>query len=114
MPLIENIYLAIIIASIATFICRGSGVFFSTKLKPDSNLLEFIKCISIGIIVAVIVKIILFPEGLLNQSTIQSRLLGVITLILSYFVFKKNILLSTLLGTIIFYISNILATKLVF
>lgn len=105
----ENIYLAIIIASIATFLCRSLGVFFSTKLRPDSNIFELIKCISIGVIVAVIVKIVLFPVGLLNESPIYSRLFGVIILILSYFLFKKNILMSTLLGTIIFYISNIMS-----
>ena len=104
----ENIYIAIIIASIATYICRTSGVFFSTRLKVESNIFELIKCISIGVIIAVIARIILFPVGLLEASPINSRLIGVFFLFISYFLFKKNILLSTILGTTSFFLSNYL------
>ena len=103
----ESIYSAIIIASIATYICRSLGVFSSTRLSIDSDLFELIKCISIGVIVAVIAKIILFPVGLLEESPIHSRITGVIVLITTYFLFKKNILLSTIMGALTFYISNL-------
>ena len=108
----ENIYIAIIVASIATYICRCSGVFFSTRLKVDSNVFELIKCISIGVIIAVIVRIILFPVGLLDTSPLYSRLIGVSILLFTYFLFNKNILLSTILGTFSFFLSNYLHTLL--
>ncbi len=105
----ENIYIAIIIASIATYICRGLGVFSSSRLSVDSDLFELIKCISIGVIVAVIARIILFPVGLLEASPVYSRIIGVITLLFIYFVFNRNILLSTVMGAISFYFSNLLS-----
>ena len=57
----ENIYIAILVASIATYTCRCLGVIFSKRLKVESDLFELIKCISIGVIVAVIARIIFFP-----------------------------------------------------
>ena len=104
----KNIYIAIIVASIATYICRFSGVFFSTRLRVDSDLFELVKCISIGVIIAVIVRIILFPVGLLDNSPLYSRLIGVSLLLFTYFLFKRNILLSTILGTFSFFLSNYL------
>ena len=64
----ENILLAILVSAIATYLCRFFGVLFSKKLKIDSWLFDWIKCISIGIIVAVISKIIFFPEGRIGNG----------------------------------------------
>ena len=104
----ENVYIAILVASIATFLCRFSGVFFSSKLEISGRFIELIKCISIGIIVAVIAKLIIFPVGLLNSSLLLSRIIGVTTLFLTFYIFKGNVFLSTAFGTISFYIFDIL------
>ena len=69
----QTIVLAIIVSAIATYFCRSMGVLFSSRLRIDSWIFDWIKCISIGIIVAVISKIIIFPEGIL-KSTSQRRI----------------------------------------
>ena len=67
---------------------------------------DWIKCISIGIIVAVISKIIIFPEGILENTSQISRFLATICLIITYYFLGKNILLSVSLGTALFTILN--------
>ncbi|MDA9558421.1 AzlD domain-containing protein [Alphaproteobacteria bacterium] len=98
----ENILLAILVSAIATYLCRFFGVLFSKKLKIDSWLFDWIKCISIGIIVAVISKIIFFPEGILEKTSDTSRILASFLLIIVFYISKKNILLSVILSTIFF------------
>ena len=102
----EQIFLAITVSSIATFFCRSLGVFFSSKLKENSWIFDWIKCISIGIIVAVISKIIFFPEGILEGTSKLSRVLSPFSLVIIYYLIKKNILISVSLGTALFTFLN--------
>ena len=102
----EQIFLAIAVSSIATFFCRSLGVIFSVKLKQDSWIFDWIKCISIGIIVAVISKIIFFPEGILEDTSKISRVFSTLSLMIIYYLIKKNILISVSLSTAIFTFLN--------
>ena len=104
--IIENIYTSLIVAAIATYFCRFMGVIFSSRLSPEGWLFDWIKCISIGIIVAVISKIIFFPEGFLEETSNFSRIISTISLLIIYFLFKRNILLAVILSTTIFTILN--------
>lgn len=102
----ENILLAILVSSIATYLCRFFGVICSKKLKLNSKLFDWIKCVSIGIIVAVISKIIFFPEGILEATESFSRFISTILLIITFYISKKNILISVTLSTVFFTIIN--------
>ena len=55
----ENIYYAILLAAIATYLCRVFGLLFSKKIDINSSFFTLIEYISIGIIISVIAKIIL-------------------------------------------------------
>ena len=98
----ENIYIAILVAAIATYLCRASGVVFSKKIDIKSNFFIWIEYISIGVIISVITKLIIFPEGILNQTNLASRLITIVFLLIIYYITKKNILLS-LISSIIFF-----------
>ena len=102
----ENIYIAILIASIATYVCRAAGVIFSKKLNVNSDLFNWIECISMGIIISVISKIIFFPEGLLVETSLLNRILTILFLLIIFFISKKNILISLVSSTIFFTLIN--------
>tara|TARA_B100001741_G_C16256703_1_gene461043 strand:- start:190 stop:513 length:324 start_codon:yes stop_codon:yes gene_type:complete len=102
----ENIYNAIILASIATYVCRAAGVVFSKKLNVNSDLFNWIECISMGIIISVISKIIFFPEGMLTETALINRILTILFLLIIYFISKKNILISLVSSTIFFILIN--------
>ena len=102
----ENIYIAILLASIATYLCRSSGVIFSKKINIHSGFFKWIEYISMGIIISVITKIIFFPEGILNLTSLSSRLTTILFLIIIYYLSKKNILLSLISSTIFFALIN--------
>ena len=100
------IYFSIFLASIATYCCRAFGIFSAKNVSVDSAIFQWIKCISVGIISAVIAKIILFPAGLLAETSLSSRLFSTGVAIAIYFLFKKNMLLSIFVSTMTFIIIN--------
>ena len=100
----ENIYIAILLAALATYFSRASGVFFSKKIHLDSKLFTLIRYISVGVIVAIISRIILFPKGILSESLDWTRYFSVFILVTSYFLLKKNVILSSILACVVFYI----------
>ncbi len=102
----ESIILAITVSALATYFCRSLGVAFSSSLSEKSWLFDWIKCISIGIIVAVISKIIFFPEGILEDTTNIARIAATACLLISYYLIGKNILLSVCLSTVLFTFLN--------
>ena len=84
------IYFSIFLASVATYCCRAFGIFSAKNVSVDSAIFQWIKCISVGIISAVIAKIILFPAGLLAETSFSSRLFSTGVAIAIYFLFKKK------------------------
>ncbi len=98
----QFIYLSLVIASVATYLCRALGVKLSNKISIQSRFFDWIECISIGIIIAVISKIIFFPEGILKETYLNTRVTSIFILLVLYYIFKKNILISLVLTTIVF------------
>ncbi len=102
----ENIYYAILLAAIATYLCRVFGLLFSKKIDINSSFFTLIEYISIGIIISVIAKIIFYPEGMLGQTTLEARITTIFFLLIIYFLTKKNILFSLISSTFFFAFIN--------
>lgn len=102
----NTIYTAIFLATCATFLCRALGVFCAKNINTDSPAFSWIKCVSIGIISAVIAKIILFPVGILSETEAESRVISTLVTLLVYFLFKKNVIFGIFAGVITFLLIN--------
>ena len=100
------IYTAIFMATCATYLCRAMGVFSAKNINVNSPIFNWIKCVSIGIISAVISKIILFPAGILSKTEPESRIIATIVTLLAYFLFKKNVIFGIFAGVTTFLIIN--------
>jgi len=102
----NTIYTAIFIATCATYLCRVMGVFSAKNINTDSPVFNWIKCVSIGIISAVIAKIILFPVGILSETESESRVIATLVTLLVYFLFKKNVIFGIFAGVVTFLLIN--------
>ena len=98
----NTIYIAIFLATCATYLCRAMGVFSAKNINTNSPVFNWIKCVSIGIISAVISKIILFPSGILSETESESRIVATIVTLLAYFLFKKNVIFGIFAGVTTF------------
>ncbi|CAO6131757.1 COG4392 Predicted membrane protein [Candidatus Pelagibacterales bacterium] len=100
------IYTAILISAAATYLSRFLGVLSSKYVNEEGKLFKFVSCISYGILSALIARIFIHPVGVLEQSSTFIRIFVAGLTIVVLFLSKKNVLLSSFFGIILFGILN--------
>ena len=66
----SNIILVILVTSLATYLSRFLGVISSEKMDIKSKIFRWFNCIAYAILAALIARMIIFPAGVLSESTI--------------------------------------------
>ena len=62
-----NIFLAILVTSLATYISRFLGVVTSKKIKETSKIFKWFNCLAYSTLSALLARIIIFPAGALAE-----------------------------------------------
>ncbi|NRP73580.1 hypothetical protein ILFOPFJJ_04488 [Ensifer psoraleae] len=84
-------YVFIAIAGwLATDIWRWLGVLAGKRLREDSEALNWVRAVATALVAAVIAKLILYPNGVLEQSPLWLRL-GAVALGAIAFFFARQI-----------------------
>ena len=97
----QIIILAIIATSLATFISRFMGALTSEKVSVKSNLFQWFNCVAYSTLAALLGRMIIFPAGVLDESTLIERVF-VLVICISVFIFsKKNLVIPTILSAIL-------------
>ena len=100
------IYFAILLTAVATYLPRFLGVFSSDFVNEEGKLFKLVSCISYGILAALIARIFIHPVGALEQTSTFIRIFVAGITIVVLFISKKNVLLSSFFGIILFGILN--------
>ena len=69
-------WLTIFLAAFATFSWRFSGLMLSDYIQPDSLLMKWINCVAYAMVAAVLMRILVFPNGVLATTSLDYRLAG--------------------------------------
>ena len=101
-----NIVYAILVTSLATFLSRFLGAVTSEGIKETSKLFKWFNCLAYATLAALIARTIIFPAGILIESTYSSRLIVVILSLLIFFISKKNYIYPTIFSAICMAIIN--------
>ena len=102
----SNIILVILVTSLATYLSRFLGVISSEKMDIKSKIFRWFNCIAYAILAALIARMIIFPAGVLSESSIFIRLLVLGGAILLFILTKKNLVYPTVLSAILLIILN--------
>ena len=102
----SNIILVILVTSFATYLSRFLGVISSEKMDIKSKIFRWFNCIAYAILAALIARMIIFPAGVLSESSIFIRLLVLGGSILLFILTKKNLVYPTVLSAIILTLLN--------
>ena len=81
--------LAIIVTSIATYISRFLGVLSSEKISETSKIFRWFNCLAYSTLAALISKIVIFPSGILIETSYLLRFIVIITSILIFYFSKR-------------------------
>ena len=101
-----NIVYAILVTSLATFLSRFLGVISSQGIKESSKLFRWFNCLAYATLAALIARTIIFPAGILIESTYSSRLIVVLLSLFIFFISKKNYIYPTIFSAICMAIIN--------
>tara|TARA_E500000331_G_C17093623_1_gene642214 strand:- start:571 stop:894 length:324 start_codon:yes stop_codon:yes gene_type:complete len=101
-----SVVLAILVTSIATFSSRFLGVVSSEGIKETSKLFRWFNCLAYATLAALIARTIIFPAGVLVDSTYSSRLIVVLLSLFVFFISKKNYIYPTIFSAICMAIIN--------
>jgi len=102
----SNIFLIIIVTSLATYLSRFLGVLTSEKIKETSKIYRWFNCLAYSTLAALIARLIIFPSGALLETSYLIRLNILIISILIFFLGKKNLVYPTVFSAIILYLLN--------
>ena len=91
-----NIFLSIIVTSIATYLSRFLGVVSSVKINETSKIFRWFNCLAYATLAALIARTIIFPAGVLIETSYLSRFLVIILSLIIFFISKKNYVYPTI------------------
>ena len=101
-----NILFAIIVTSLATYSSRLFGVLTSEKINENSKIYRWFNCLAYSTLAALISRILIFPNGILGETSYLIRIIVILFSILIFYFTKKNLVYPTVFSAIILYIIN--------
>jgi hypothetical protein len=66
--------LILMAGALGTFLCRGLGVFFAGRIDPNGEFFQWVSCVTYAMIAGLTVRLIVFPQGLLETMPLGLRL----------------------------------------
>ncbi len=69
-------WLIIFLAALATFGWRFSGLILADYIKSDSIVMRWVNCIAYAMVASVLMRLLVFPGGVLATTSLDHRLAG--------------------------------------
>ena len=85
-----SIVYAILATSLATFLSRFLGVISAEGIKETSKIFRWFNCLAYATLAALIARTIIFPAGILIDTSYYCRFVVVIFSIFIFFITNKN------------------------
>ena len=95
-----SVVLAILVTSLATFSSRFLGVISSEGIRETSKLFRWFNCLAYSTLAALIARTVIFPVGILTDTSYLSRAAVVLFCLFIFFVSKKNFVYPTIISAI--------------
>jgi len=95
-----SIVLAILVTSLATFSPRFLGVISSGGIKETSKLFRWFNCLAYSTLAALIARTIIFPVGVLSDTSYLTRVSVVLFCLFIFFISKRNFVYPTVISAI--------------
>ena len=94
----QIIILAIVVTSLATFVSRFMGALTSEKVSIKSKAFQWFNCVAYSTLAALLGRMIIFPAGVLADSSLFIRVIVLFICIVIFLNSKKNLVIPTILS----------------
>ena len=97
----QIIILAIVVTSLATFVSRFMGALTSEKVSVKSKAFQWFNCVAYSTLAALLGRMIIFPAGVLADSSLIIRIVILFICIVIFLNSKKNLVIPTILSAVL-------------
>ena len=94
-------WLAVGLAAVGTFVWRLAGVLLASKIPAQSPLMDWVNTMAYAMVAGVLMLMLVHPTGILAESGLDDRLLGLVTGV-GAMMLTKRIIPSLLCGILMF------------
>ena len=102
----QIIILAIVVTSLATFVSRFMGALTSEKVSVKSKAFQWFNCVAYSTLAALLGRMIIFPAGVLADSSLIIRIVVLFICIIIILNSKKNLVIPTILSAVLLSLFN--------
>ena len=88
------------VAFAAALLTRLAGVAISGQVEADTQIFHWFACVGQAIVGGLMVRAVLFPSTLLNDTLMLDRILAVSFALAMFFFFGRRLLTSSLAGVV--------------
>ena len=96
-----NIFLVIIVTSLATYISRFFGVMTSKKMRENSKIFKWFNCLAYSTLSALLARMIIFPAGALAEVDYFIRFIVILICLIIFLISKRNFVYPTVLSALL-------------
>ncbi len=89
----------LLLAIAATYLWRGLGVVFSTRIDPQGAVFQWVTCVSYAMLAGLISRMIVMPLGILAEVPLIERLAAVAIAFVVFFGWRRSVLAGVAAGT---------------
>lgn len=97
-----ELWLLLLGAVAATYLWRGLGVVFASRIDPQGPLFQWITCVSYAMLAGLIARMVVLPVGPLLETPLLCRMAGIVVGLVVFFFLGRRVLLAVSAGLVAF------------
>jgi len=90
----------VIAAGAGTYLWRGAGVWIAGRIKVESPWFQWVSFVAFAMIAGLVCRVVLLPVGVLADTALAHRLIGVAVGVIAFRLARKNLLVGVLAGAV--------------
>lgn len=96
----SELWLLALACAAGTYLWRGLGVLLSGRIAVDGELFHWATCVAYAMVAGLIVRIIVMPTGMLEETWLVDRLAASGTGVAAYYLGRRNIFVGVFAGVV--------------
>ena len=93
-----ELWLVTAVCALGHYLWRGLGVALSGQVSIQSELFKWVTCVAYAMIAGLVMRIMIFPAGLLSETALVDRLAACVLAFFAYHACRRNLLVSVTAG----------------
>ena len=85
-----------------TYVWRGFGVAFASRINTDGRAFKWVTCVSYAMLAGLIARMVFIPIGPLIETPLVFRITGMVVGLCVFFLTRRQVLLGVGAGLVVF------------